>query len=143
MLGLRVGELRGMAETIKGIEASTRDKVRLLLIEVGDLTVRYLQSYLTTSGGPPDYKSPPRPPHPGHWRDISTTLRDSYYSRVQMRGGWPVLEIGNTAPYAAALEARIGYFVLTGVTDPGGPVERAMRQAVRVVAPDWIIRSYD
>lgn len=143
MLGLQRGELRGVAEAIKSIEASTRTKVRLVLQEVGELTVKYLQSYLVTAGGPPDYKSPPRPPHPGHWRDITGLLRESYYWRIRERAGGPVLELGNTADYAAALEARVGYFVLSGVTDPGGPVERAMRQAVKVVAPDWIIRSYD
>lgn len=39
----------------------------------------------------------------------------------------------NSADYAAALEAKAGYFVLTGVTEAGGPVEGAIRRAANAL----------
>lgn len=47
----------------------------------------------------------------------------------------------NGMEYAAALEARDGYWVLREITGNGGPVARAMRTVLSRVAPDAEIRE--
>lgn len=42
----------------------------------------------------------------------------------------------NGMEYAAALEARDGYWVLREITGSGGPVARALRTVIRRIAPD-------
>lgn len=39
----------------------------------------------------------------------------------------------NDMEYAAYLEAMDGFFVLSGVTEPGGPIDRALRAAISAV----------
>jgi hypothetical protein len=41
--------------------------------------------------------------------------------------------------YAIYLEAHDGYFVLSGIMDPGGPVEKEIRRLVGMVAPEWTV----
>jgi hypothetical protein len=38
------------------------------------------------------------------------------------------------------VEARDGYFVVSGVTAAGGPVDRALREAIAEIAPGWEMR---
>jgi hypothetical protein len=44
----------------------------------------------------------------------------------------------NTADYAAALESKEGYWVLSGVTE-SGDVERMLRDAIRALPGKWVI----
>jgi hypothetical protein len=130
-------EMMGLAESFAEIEASTYDKALLMLRETGELTVEYLKSE-TSERRPPYYAGGPwRLAHPGHWADRSETLRDAYRYTVEIAP--PKLNMINDDPggYGALLEKRVGFFVLSGVTDPGGPLEKALQRAMGVVAPDW------
>lgn len=102
-----------------------------ILQMVGDATIAYLRSY-TSEMRPParsgDTKE--RPAHPGHWADDTGALAGAYRYEVQRRGGEVRLVLLNDMEYAIYLEVRDGFFVLSGVTDPGGPVENALRQAL-------------
>ena len=81
-----------------------------------------------------------RPAHPGHWADVRGTLALGYQWSVDPVGSGAILTLSNPVEYAAALEARDGYFVLGGVMDPGGPVEQAIERAAALVAPTWQFR---
>jgi hypothetical protein len=85
-------------------------------------------------------KGGPRPAHPGHWADVTGQLALSYSYEVRRTFGGIELVLKNNAEYAMALEAHDGYFVLTGVTEPGGPAEQALRRAVAEIAPGWEFR---
>jgi hypothetical protein len=82
-----------------------------------------------------------RQAHPGHWADVTGQLALAYAWTVTRVGSGVVLVLSNSAEYAAALEARDGYFVLSGVADPGGPVDLALRAAIARVAPDWRVEA--
>ena len=135
--------LDGIAEELARVERDTSEKIRQLLEAVGILTVAFLRSFTSETRPPVRGANTPRPAHPGHWADISGHLALSYDKEVKQSegGGW-LLELSNSAEYAAALEARDGFFVLSGVTDRGGPVEEAVRRAVAQVAPDWTVTVY-
>lgn len=132
----------GVAETIRQIEVDTGAKVLLLLDEIGQLTVEYLQS-ITSERRPPVYPDQSfRYAHPGHWADRSGDLAAAY--RYEVDGQRFRLTIINDDPggYGAILEARVGFFVVTGVTNAGGPVEKAMQRAIQIVAPDWSFTGF-
>lgn len=77
------------------------------------------------------------PFHPGHWADRTRKLRDSYgYSVSRVSRGWALI-IYNQAPHAHLVEERDGFYVVRGVTAKGGPVDRALGQALRELAPEW------
>lgn len=131
--------LSGMATEIAGLEGEVEDKVLLMLDEIGQLTVEYLQS-TTTERRPPAYPDQSfRYAHPGHWADISGVLAGAYRYEVTEAEFRLALINDDPGGYGAILERRNGFWVLTGVTDPGGPVEKAMRQAIGTIAPDWTI----
>lgn len=111
------------------LEASTLDKVEALANLIGASTIAYLQSY-TDEMRPPIHKGDPqRLAHPGHWGDVTTNLKKGYRYAVERVGGQVQLTLANDVEYAATLEQREGFWVLTGVADPGGPVEQAILQA--------------
>lgn len=74
------------------------------------------------------------------WRNVTGNLADSYAFEVHTHSDGPTLVLSNSAEYAATLQARDGYFVLTGVLDAGGPVEGALLRGAASVAPDWEVR---
>lgn len=82
----------------------------------------------------------PRPAHPGHWADITGHLALSYAFSVVPTWNGARLTLSNSAEYAVYLERRNGFYVLSGVTDPGGPVETQLRAAVAVIDPTWEVR---
>lgn len=86
----------------------------------------------------PEQKAP-RPAHPGGWADISKDLMRHYgYNVEKVDGSWE-LSIINDSDHAAYVEAMNGFFVVTGVLKTGGPVEKALRQAIQRIAPDWVL----
>lgn len=104
-------------------------------------TVAYLRSLTNELRPPANPGEGWRRAHPGHWADITSQLAQSYrfevraggrrvlYTRegeaVTVEGGGPqptdrdpyVLELLNGAEYAAALESKAGYYVLTGIQE--------------------------
>lgn len=139
------GEIQGLAEALSKIEGDSNAKIRALLEATGIKTVAFLRSFTDKTRPPIRSGGAPRPAHPGEWGDISGQLALSYgyiIGQTTAGSGWRLVLV-NGAEYAAALEARDGFYVLSGVTDRGGPVETALRQAVQEIAPDWVVQSYD
>jgi hypothetical protein len=129
-----------MTDWMRNHVQETDKRIELILQIVGANTVAYLRS-LTTVRRPPVRKGEgERWAHPGGWADISSNLANAYAFEVRQSGaGWELV-LSNHMEYAAYLEAKDGYFVLSGVTEPGGPVEQAIRDAVAEVAPGWVVR---
>jgi hypothetical protein len=127
----------GVLDMVKETIASSQDRVRLVASAVGAETVAFLRSLTSEMRPPARSGGQLRPAHPGHWADVTGDLARAYAWELQLDGETIVLALMNSMAYAATLEARDGYFVLSGVADPGGPVEEALRRAVEKVAPDW------
>lgn len=110
------------------------ESMAMVLDRVGERTVELLQSYVggRTRDG--------RLKHPGGWADRTGGLADSYDYEVTSDGGRWRLTILNTARHAGLVEALDGYFVVRGITEPGGPVQTALAQAVQELAPGWSVR---
>lgn len=140
---------------LKNIEADTNEKVGMILEFVRKDLLIYLKGY-TTRMAPPDYrvsyygKDPkaPRPTHPGGWADISGGLKKGYKAEVRTvaDGGhqlvvWndAVTEKGNNQ--AQYIEAMTGMFVVSGIMDPDGPVAYQVRQAIKKLAPGWVVTA--
>jgi hypothetical protein len=84
----------------------------------------------------------PRHAHPGHWADVTSNLANAYSFEVDVGDDYGQLMLKNSMEYAAYLEAKNGYFVLSGVLEPGGPVERAILHVLAEIAPDWQVDVY-
>ncbi len=101
------------------------DKIRLVFEAVGTAMFDWLNSLSKEERG---------------WASITGHLADSYQPpKVEkIKDGWR-LTLANTAFYSVFLEARDGKFVLSGVTDPGGPFEQKLREVCAEVAPEFIV----
>jgi hypothetical protein len=112
-------------KAVQEIALSEDDMIRLVLEQVGKETVAYLKGLTKEERG---------------WASITGHLAASYQAPVvtKIKDGWR-LTLANTAYYAVFLEARDGMFVLSGVTDPGGPVEKALIDVCQKIAPDWTV----
>ena len=131
---------------IERLALDAHAKMYLVAEAIGVETIAYLRS-LTSEMRPParvpgtKTVTGVRRAHPGHWADVTGQLAASYDHEVQRIGrSEVVLSLMNHAEYAAHLERRDGYYVLSGVTDPGGPVEQALIRAVQKHAPGWEVR---
>lgn len=118
-----------ISEGLNEIEEDALERGRLLLEMAGAETVAYLRS-LTDRMQPPVRKAEgPRPAHPGNWADITGDLARGYGYTVDKGVDHVDLTLWNREDYAAALEAKDGYYVLSGVAEPGGPLDAAIREA--------------
>lgn len=143
--------------SLRALEVQETRKIELLLQSVGFETVAYLRSltggegeakgaearvsFRTRAGAQVSFAiNRSGPAHPGGWRDITGNLANAYAFTVESHPDGATLVFTNHMEYAAALEARDGYWVLRGVTDPGGPLERKLREVLPRVAPGWEIR---
>jgi hypothetical protein len=129
---------------IKGLAVTQRERARLVLESVNVEIVAWLKSHTDKRRPPVRYRGAwtgERPAHPGGWADISTLLVNSYSGKVTEVPNGARLTLANTAEYAVYLEARDGFFVLSGVLEPGGEFERAMIEIIRAVAPGWKYRT--
>lgn len=143
MRAVPVGELEGVIEALREIEGAMRPKMVQVSRFVGIRTIEYLRSFTDKMAPPVRRGDPPRRRHPGYWADRSGQLAAGYAWDVEVLANGVALILSNSAGHAAVLERREGYFVLSGVADPGGPVEAALRRAVAELAPDWEVRTYD
>ena len=124
-------DVPALRETLQEIAKDDWELVEEILERVGTRTVELLQSYTG------EKKRDGRRMHPGGWADKTFNLMRGYRYEVMEQGSDWVLVIGNTARHAHLIEMRDGLFVVAGVTDPGGPVEEALQQAIRELAPGW------
>jgi hypothetical protein len=106
-----------------------------VLEAVGEAVVLYLRS-LTSEIRPPAYVGgPERQAHPGHWADVTGELAARYKWSVITLGFHVQLMISNDSGHAAKLELLEGFFVLSGIEEPGGPIDMAFAAVIPVVAP--------
>lgn len=116
--------------------------LRNVLDAVGAETVSYLRSYTSQRVPAVRRGEPERKAHPGGWGDVTSNLMNSYrYEVLNNLDGGLMLVLINGMEYAATLEARDGFFVLSGVTDRDGPVQRALRKVIETVAPQWQLET--
>lgn len=127
-------------EALVALAATQERKIEFILRTVGSEVVTYLRTLTNEMRPPwPTPNGPGRAAHPGHWADRSGNLANAYGFEVTKTLDGFVLALYNTMDYAVYLEARVGFFVLRGITERDGPVERAIREAVASVAPGWTI----
>lgn len=160
----QVNESPDLDDFIRNLEESAEDMSYTILRMVGQEALKYLKDYTSRKTDPryrrkmgpdpsdPEFRikyfkyqqrqqDPNRPTHPGGWGDISHDLVDGYYARTEkVDAGWQ-LTLGNKSGHAGYVEAKDGYFVISGVMDPGGPVDKAIRKAFRRLNPSWKITN--
>lgn len=139
-----------LRQLIKQIEESTIDRMETILTLMKSDILAYLRSYTNVMKPPRDYvtkfmldpnsvrvrrpradKTGWRPAHPGGWADVTENLMQSYYTVLErIDGGWK-FTVGNKSGHARYVEGRDGMFVVTGILNPGGPVDKAIRLAFK------------
>lgn len=137
-------DTRALEVRLRKLQRESEAQLVAVLHRVGQRTIEILQGYAFDMEARPVKKGrkrlDTRPRHPGGWADKSGKLAESYgYEVVAVRNG-VALTILNTDRKATLIEARDGYFVVSGVTEAGGPVDRALREAIAELAPGWEMR---
>lgn len=128
-------------QMVRDLQTDAETKAKLVLETVGVEIVSWLKSN-TENRRPPvrinGVWTGERFAHPGGWADVTGLLVNSYQpAKVEkVEGGWRLV-LANTAEYAVYLEQRDGFFVLTGVTDPGGEFDRMMAEIIPKLVPGW------
>jgi hypothetical protein len=122
------------------LQEADRVRMRRLLAIVGQQVVDYLQSLTEEMRPPVRAGGAQRAAHPGHWADVTGELARNYRWHIEDTTTGVRLVLSNETPYAVFLEAHDGFFVLSGVADEGGPVQKAMREVMPQVAPGWEVR---
>lgn len=118
---------------IRDLQMDVTRKAVLAMNAVGAETVAFLRSQTSEMRPPAHVNGPMRPAHPGHWADISGALALAYAYEVVVSDNGVQLRMLNSMEYAVYLENHLGYWVLSGVTDPGGPVDQALNIVSEVV----------
>lgn len=151
---------------IVALEMEAGVKICMMLEQVGWEVISFLRSLGHGMRPPVRVSESTRSAHPGGWADISGSLAGAYRFEVWASGyrvrfsveaagtpgTVPPVEVNGRIPkapkapyelrlyngmaYAAALEAKDGYFVLTGVTEAGGQVETAIRRVITALGFD-------
>lgn len=113
-------------------------KVTSLLKITGIEAVAFLRSLTDTMRPPVRASEGWRKAHPGGWADVTSQLALGYDFEVLVARAtydappaWWSLVLMNHVEYAVYLENLDGYYVLAGITDPGAPLERMLRDAAR------------
>lgn len=152
-----------LRQMVRDIELDQDELIREVLTRIGKDLKTFVQSY-TNVMRPGDYRAQfgvfayltppdrtkvewsafakwwdiPRPAHPGGWADITGDLRLKYEVSVTKDGEADyTLTLQNTSDHAAFVEARHGFWVVTGVFDPGGRVDSIIRNTF-----DYLSRRY-
>lgn len=156
-------ETADFLESLAGLEMDIARKLLLTMEQVGWEVVAFLRSTGHGTQPPARPGEPSRSAHPGGWSDVTSNLANAYrfelYSggeRVRwstegetpsLRGTRPrspefplELRFINGMEYAAALEAKDGYWVIREITERGGPVQRALRTVIRRLDPGGTIQ---
>lgn len=125
---------------VRALQMSEMEKLALIMERVGYETIAYLRSLTNEMRPPARVGGNSRRAHPGHWADVTSQLANSYTFEVESSDTEVRLILRNDAEHAIYVEAMDGFFVLSGVADPNGPVEQALRRIVPQVAPGWQVR---
>jgi hypothetical protein len=127
-------------ELQRDVEKDVESKLGEVADFVGKYAVEWLRGYTGQLRPPRREGEPLRPARRGGWADENGFLVSEYRYEVSHARGQVTLTLFNDADFAAELELMEGYFVLSGVTDPGGPIEDALRAALAAIAPEYEIR---
>jgi hypothetical protein len=100
---------------------------------LGSELIVFLRSLTDTMRPPARAGEGQRRAHPGGWADVRGTLDLSYSYTVEETELGAILILVNTANYSIYLELMDGYYVLSGVDEPGGPVDRILREKAEVM----------
>lgn len=125
-------------EEFLALEMDVAEKVERMLHVTGQEAVAFLRSLTNKMQPPVGAGEAWRRAHPGGWADVTGALALGYGYEVLVFGnlsapeGWGLL-MKNTMEYAVYLEDRNGYWVLSGITDPGAPLEVALRRAAEAL----------
>jgi hypothetical protein len=132
-------EVKAPAPELEPVIVSIKRQVMVdtkrVLEAVGEEVVQYLRSMTSEVRPPARVGGPERLAHPGHWADDSGDLARGYSWQVVTAGFRMQLIFRNGVKYAAYLELMEGFFVLTGIEEPGGPIDQAFTKVLPVVAP--------
>ena len=147
MLMVQPGEIEGIAEALVETERDVTTTMRQLAEYIGTRAIDFVKA-LTSELRPPARKANGqwtgwRKAHPGHWGDVTGVLVNSYGHSVTTEPGRVTLELRNTASYAESLEKRDNFWVLEGIAEDGGPVEKALREGAAIIDPSITVESYD
>ncbi len=83
---------------------------------VGADMIEHAQGYTGQMRPPIATGNPMRPAHPGQWADITTVLMQGFVYKAERKGrDRYAFTFGNEAEYAAMLEAKEGYWVVSGL----------------------------
>jgi hypothetical protein len=120
------------------LDMDVGEKVERLFHVTGAEAVAFLRSLTSKLQPPVGAGEAWRRAHPGGWADVTGALALAYGYEVIVYGSpsaptaWGLL-MTNTMEYAVYLEDRNGYWVLSGITDPGAPLDRALRSAAEAL----------
>ena len=106
----------------------TKQKAVYAAHVVGRETISFLRSLTNEMRPPARAGEGMRRAHPGGWADVRSTLSLSYDYKVEPTEFGAKLTLINTAGYAVYLELMDGFYVLSGVGEPGGPVDTILRE---------------
>lgn len=140
MLTVAAGETEGTDKLIEELQRDALKRLEPLAQQVGDDVIRYLRELIAERQAPwPDPAGPGRQERRGHWADRSGELARSYRVEVERDSQSVRLVLRNDSDHAFWVEVMDGLFVLSGVLEPGGPVDHAFREIAARVAPDFEI----
>lgn len=126
---------------IPNIRRKVLAQAHVILDQAGAELMQYLTSYTSEMVPGREKGASPRPAHPGGWGDVSGDLMQEYFYEVEDMGAGPRLKVGNHSEHAVYVEARDGFLVVSGLFEPGGPLEDAVRHAVAAVNAEWKIKK--
>lgn len=117
-----------VSRAVRFIAETTQQNAVIVMEAVGQAMLQWLET---------------RGPETRGWTARSASgLAESYSYKVRKIPGGARLMLRNSKFYGMILEQRDGLFVLTGVTDPGGPVEQKLAEVVAKIAPSMrIVRA--
>lgn len=141
------------------LELDVASKLLLTMEQAGWEVITYLRSLTGETRPAARPGEPRRRAHPGGWADITGNLANAYRFELYaggklvrwttdgpaptLQGSIPTaprfpleLKFINSMEYAAALEAKDGYWVITEITGAGGPVASALRKVLGRIAPE-------
>lgn len=113
---------------IRALAPDTEARLLRVLDAVGAATVEWLASRTTEERGWVTRRLTPK------------VLAESYsYTVARLEQGGARLTLANTDFTSVFLEAWDGFFVLSGVLDPGGPVEQKLIEVCADIAPEFVV----
>jgi hypothetical protein len=114
-------------KAMRGLDKATEDQALRVMEGVGSALLAWFQGLTEEERG---------------WATITGELARGYAFEVTKILDGARLTLRNDVEHAVYLEARDGFFILTGVADPGGPLEEKLVEVCAKIAPEFrVVRS--